>query len=162
MLPFAQSSAHAEEVVQDVLFKIWSRRETLVGILSLEKYLLRMAKNQLLDHLKKQAIEQKYRNRLEVADRAPANGEEELLLKEYHQLAQDAIGKLPDKQREVFLLRHRHDLTLDEIARSTGSSRAAVQKNLVRATRFIRDYLRDAGEWAFPMVCLLLAAAHEL
>ena len=68
MFPFAISRPFAEDLVQNVLFKLWARMETLVGILSLEKYLMRMARNQLLDNLKKQAREQKYFGRIPVEE----------------------------------------------------------------------------------------------
>lgn len=157
VFPFALSRLFAEEIVQDVLFKLWTRRETLLGILSLEKYLLRMAKNRLLDHLKQKATEQKHLHRLAVTDSVPSYADDGLLLKEYHQIAWDAINNLPQKQKEVFLLRHREDMTVDEIAAATGSNKAAVQKNLVRAVQFIKEQLRSHGDWALPLVYLLIS-----
>ena len=157
VLPFALGKPFAEDLVQDVLFKLWTRRETLVGIISLEKYLLRMAKNQLLDNLKKQATEQKYLGRLQVEESIPSPANTDLLFREYHQIAWNAIDQLPAKQKEVFLLRHRQDMTVDEIAGTLQCSRAAVQKNLTRAVRFIKDQLRHQAGWTFPLICLLIA-----
>lgn len=116
-----------------------------------------MAKNRLLDHLKREATHQKHLLQLPIADNIPAYADEGLLLKEYHQIALDAINKLSQKQQEVFLLRHREDMTIDEIAAATGSSRAAVQKNLVRAVRFIKQQLVHYGDWALPIIFLLLS-----
>ncbi|QEC42974.1 RNA polymerase sigma factor [Pseudobacter ginsenosidimutans] len=157
VLAFALSRPFAEDLVQDILFKLWTRRETLVGILSLEKYLMRMARNQLLDNLKKQATEQKYLSRVTVEETISSHPNSDLLFREYHQMAWNAINQLPAKQKEIFLLRHLQDMTLDEIAGTLQSSRAAVQKNLTRAVRFIKDQLRHQAGWTFPLICLLIA-----
>lgn len=156
VFPFALSRPLAEEIVQDVLFKLWTRKETLVGILSLEKYLLRMVKNQLLDQLKKKTTEQKYLQQLPAAEHIPSYADDGMLFKEYHEIAWNAINNLPKKQKEVFLLRHRNDMTLDEIAEITGNTKAAVQKNLVRAVQFIKDKLRNHGDWALYLIYLLI------
>ncbi len=160
VFPFALSRPFAEEIVQEVLFKLWIRRETLVGILSLEKYLQRMAKNKLLDHLKKQTTEQQHIHRLSVVKSITAYADDDLLFKEYHQIAWDAINKLPEKQKEVFLLRHRGDMTLDEIASATGSTKAAVQKNLTRAVHFIKDQLRSHGVLTFSAICFIFSLQY--
>ena len=157
ILPFADSSDTAEEVVQEVLFKLWSRRETLLGIESLEKYLMRSTRNQLLDHRKKETIEHRYRGKVPIsAPGSPAwSAEDELSYKEYVKVAWSAIAQLPEKQREVFLLRQRRDLTAVEIADEIGTTPEAVRKNLSRATQFVRDYLKAHSEWLGLFLILL-------
>jgi RNA polymerase sigma-70 factor (family 1) len=162
VLAFAFSRHYAEDIVQDTLFKLWTRRETLIGILSLEKYLMRMARNKLLDHLKKQATERKHIGWLSVEETVPSNVSNELLLKEYNQIAWNAINQLPEKQREIFLMRHRQDMTLDEIAAALHSNRAAVQKNLTRALHFIKTRLHHHDEWGLLILYLLMTLPEVL
>ena len=157
VLLFALSRHNAEDIVQDTLFKLWTRRETLIGIISLEKYLMRMARNKLLDYLKKQATEQKHLNRLSIEGTVPSNVSNDLLFKEYNQIAWNAINRLPEKQREIFLMRHRQDMTLDEIAAVLHSNRAAVQKNLTRAVNSIKSRMRRHGEWGLLIFYLVIA-----
>jgi RNA polymerase sigma factor (sigma-70 family) len=153
---FSSSDIEAQEIVQDVLFRLWVRRETLLGINSLEKYLQRMAKNLLLDKLKRKAVEQKYITHLAQTGETHTHSEDQILFREYHRIAIEAINQLPPKQKEVFLLRHKEDMTLAEIADYTNSSVMAVQKNLFRAVQYIKTFLREHGDLgAFLLLTLL-------
>ncbi len=147
ILPFSIDKTEAEEVVQDTLFKIWIRRETLAGINSLEHYLQRIARNILIDRQRARAVQQKYYGRITGTDRIEAQAEEDYLLKQYHVIAREAINSLSDRQREIFLLRHSGDLSLAEIAAHTRSSVPAVQKNLTRAVQFIKTCLLNNKDW---------------
>ena len=147
ILPFSIDRTEAEEIVQDALFKIWTRRETLAGINSLEHYLQRIARNILIDRRRAKALQQKYYGRLTGTDRIEAQAEEDYLLKQYHLIARDAINRLSDRQREIFLLRHSGDLSLAEIATQTRSTIPAVQKNLTRAVQFIKTCLLNNKDW---------------
>ncbi len=147
ILPFSIDRTEAEEVVQDTLFKIWTRRETLAGINSLEHYIQRIARNLLIDRQRERAVQQKYYGQILSTDRIEAQAEEDYLLKQYHIIARDAINRLSDKQREIFLLRHSGDLSLAEIAAHTGSTIPAVQKNLTRAVQFIKACLINNKDW---------------
>jgi len=155
VFPFALNELSAEEIVQDVLFRLWVRRETLQGIASLERYLQRMAKNLLLDKLKRLSVEKKYIAHLTQFGNTRTNIEDDFLLKEYQKIAAEAIDQLPPKQKLIFLLRHSEDLTLAEIAARTGSTVMAVQKNLVRAVQFIKTALQKHGEWGTIIMILL-------
>lgn len=145
--PFADSDAEGEDTVQEVLFKLWARRETMIGIASLEQYLLRMTKNQLLDGRRKMAVEQKHLKALYTTPTEAPTVIAAYTFKEYIAAATAAINRLPEKQKTVFLLRHQQDYTLHQIAAMTGSSWEAVHKNLVRAVRFIKQHLRENSDW---------------
>ncbi|MBW8683765.1 RNA polymerase sigma factor [Chitinophaga rhizophila] len=155
--PFALGKEQAEEIVQEVLFRLWTRKETFVGVASLEGYLRRSARNLLLDIFRRQALEKKYMEQQGAVQHTQVSADDNLQLKEYHELAKQAIALLPQKQREVFILRHQQDMTLEEIAVYTNSSYDAVRKNLHRAVQFIKSFLKDHGEWVVCLVLLLLA-----
>jgi RNA polymerase sigma-70 factor, ECF subfamily len=60
-------------------------------------------------------------------------------------LVQQAVGKLPDKAREVVVLHYFTGLSHKEIAASLGLSQEAVHGRLVRARRILADQLRGNG-----------------
>jgi RNA polymerase sigma-70 factor (ECF subfamily) len=130
------------------------------GIASLEQYLLRMTKNQLIDGRRKRAVEQKHLNELAASRPQEQVTEDEYTLKEYLAVAEDAINRLPEKQKKVFLLRHRQDYTLDQIAAATGSSWEAVHKNLVRAVSTIKKELQQNSKM-FSVLLLFLMNAKK-
>jgi RNA polymerase sigma factor (sigma-70 family) len=160
IVPFAESSDIAEDMVQEVMFKLWARRETVLGITSLEKYLMRSTKNQLLDYRKKENREQRHRRSLSGAPGTRLvdtdTADKEMDFKEYLDVAKAAIDLLPDRQREVFLLRHKGNMTTDQIAQAIGSNPGAVRKNLARAVHFMKQHLRENSDWLGLLVLLFM------
>src|SRR5215470_12927018 len=57
-----------------------------------------------------------------------------------------ALGRLPEAQREVVVLRHLHGWSLHDIARHVGRSRAAVAGLLHRGLQQVRSELQGEGE----------------
>jgi RNA polymerase sigma-70 factor (ECF subfamily) len=57
------------------------------------------------------------------------------------------MRSLPDKQRLVFQLKIMDGMSIREIARVLGAAEGTVKSHLFRATRFMREALR---EWSQP------------
>ncbi len=55
----------------------------------------------------------------------------------------DALRRLSERQRSVFVLKHYEDLSLDEIARLLGLDVGTVKAHLARALAKLRNELRD-------------------
>jgi RNA polymerase sigma factor (sigma-70 family) len=72
-----------------------------------------------------------------------------------HQLGEvirAAVAELPDRQREIFTLRHFEEMSLQEIAEVQGCALGTVKSSLHRAVMTLRERLVDL----FP------GTAHEL
>jgi RNA polymerase sigma-70 factor (family 1) len=144
---FSRSQDLSEEIVQDAFVKIWDQREGLRNVQLFEPYLFKIAKNLLLDYLRKEKTQLKY-----LSSSPPVNEESEeyadsdLIYGQCFQLAQDAINMLPEKRRQIFELRTRDELSLDEIAEKLGISKSVVKKQLYTANHFVKEYLRKHGE----------------
>lgn len=91
-------------------------------------WVMRIARNAALDHLRKQkkwhdvdtdSDRDSYWERLPVDDRMP---DEYIDLRQRIDLLEACIEKLPQEQREVVLLRHETELSFREIAELTGVS----------------------------------------
>ncbi|HEU4641626.1 MAG TPA: RNA polymerase sigma factor [Gemmatimonadaceae bacterium] len=54
-----------------------------------------------------------------------------------------ALAKLPDEQREAFLLKHVEDLGYEEMAMLTGASVSALKMRVKRACERLRELLRE-------------------
>lgn len=60
---------------------------------------------------------------------------------EFRRRVQDAVALLPESQREVFVLRHFEDMTLEEIAVARGCALGTVKSSLHRAAAAVRERL---------------------
>lgn len=150
-----KSHEDAEEVIQDVFLKVWMKRETLPGILAFDDYLFRMAKNRLFD-IGKESARRRQLLRIVGPAEEPGSGDvhDDLLYREYHAAAQEAIRQLPERRKAIFLLNARDELSAREIAGRMGMSLPSVKKELREASYFIRDYLRRHAGWILLLIFL--------
>lgn len=130
----------AEELVQDVFFKLWSKRETLAEIDALKTYLYRAARNTALNHLRRHKLEAAFEER-EAARGEPSVTEatdDSTVATELAVAVQAAIGRLPGRCREIFLMSRDGGLTYGEIARELGISIKTVETQMGRALKSLR------------------------
>jgi RNA polymerase sigma-70 factor (ECF subfamily) len=133
----------AEDVVQEVFFKLWLMRTDLDRYDHIPALSLTITKHLSLNQLKKN--EREYDSpdeNMETGDLSPHAGLEQK--DELEQLLK-IVSRLPDLQQIVLRMKHIDGLETDEIAALTGSSPEAVRMNLSRARKKVRDWLLDKG-----------------
>lgn len=99
-------------------------------------FLFRTARNLALDHLRKmrtrgQTVEP-LDDVVEVPSPAPS-AETALVDQQRIRLFTEALGTLPPRCREVFLLHRLHQCSYQQIAQRLGISESAVEKHIIRA-----------------------------
>lgn len=84
---------------------------------------------------------------LESADEAHQDGAGEplLLRKQTLALLEEEIARLPDRQREAFLLRYWEELDVSETAETMGCSEGSVKTHCSRAVHALAKALEDRG-----------------
>jgi RNA polymerase sigma-70 factor (ECF subfamily) len=84
-----------------------------------------------------------------MTERVPAGGlspEEALLGRERRRKIAEALAKLPERQRSVFVLSHVEGRTSREVSALTGLNESTVRVHLFRAIRKLRTLLAaDSG-----------------
>ncbi len=135
----------AEEIVQEVFMKIWNVRNDLSSQKSLDAYIFTIAKNAILNTIRKTKSEQLY---LTWAQLNPGKNillEEELDFNELNRAYRKAIDTLSPKRKEVFLLSRDKNLSYTEIAHKMGISVKTVENQMTAALADIRKYLVTSG-----------------
>jgi RNA polymerase sigma-70 factor (ECF subfamily) len=132
----------AEEVVQEVFLLVWERRATWEIRTSIRSYLFTAVRNAALSYLRHERV---VRNReTEVRDlfHAPARSEEaETVEPETIAAVRQAVGRLPERCRQVFLLHREQGLTYAEVADVLGISPRTVEVQIGRALKSLRKAL---------------------
>jgi RNA polymerase sigma-70 factor, ECF subfamily len=82
----------------------------------------------------------------EVVPDERASAEQHLLAREHLAAVWKAVGRLPNQQRTVFLLRFVEEMSLEEIAQAIGVGVASVKTHLRRATMTVRQTVKVWGE----------------
>lgn len=143
----------AEEIVQDIFVKLWTKRQDLNIDLSLRAYLYRTALNKIInygDHLK---IRKTHQDHVLSAGNSMANHSNDLLKQEIQLLAAEAVNAMPEKRREVYLLSRHDGLKYSEIAQRLDVSVKTVEAHLSKALEQMRVYLKDY----IPVIVFALA-----
>lgn len=146
---YLKSPLLAQEVVQDVFLKLWFERKNIRKDLPLEAWLFTIAKNNLLNRLKKIAVEWKVMKDLGINNIESQTGndtEDKLQESQYNELLQEALGTLADKQRQVFLLAREEHLTYAQIGQRLHISPLTVKTHMARALEHIRAFFSSRGE----------------
>jgi RNA polymerase sigma-70 factor (ECF subfamily) len=102
----------SEDIVQETFTRAYMKRNTFKGRSSLYTWLVRIALNRALNHMKKQRPMDDLDPRMASA----SNPEAELASKELAQRIDRAIRELPSRQRMVFILRFHEKMPYREIS----------------------------------------------
>ncbi|WP_244526692.1 RNA polymerase sigma factor [Pseudozobellia thermophila] len=139
---FTKNHDNAEDIVQNVMVDIWSKRKKIKPELSLKNYLYKAVYNSFISHYRKQKpviyLEKKHIDAVESI--VESNHEE---MQRLIELVHREIDKLPKKCREIFLLNKRDGLTHTEISEHLDISLKTVEGHITRAFKILRDRLEE-------------------
>lgn len=136
----------ADSILQDVFLRIWERREQIDPEQPFKAYLYRIAENFVCDHFRKVARDTRLQVRLrQLTTELYAHVEEDILKKESEVLIWQAIAKLPPQRRLVFNLCKVDGKSYHEASELLGISESTISNQLVKATRFVKEYVSIAN-----------------
>ena len=138
---FLKEREDARDAVQDVLIKLWEKRELLGKIDNPEAFSMRMIRNRCLDKIKGSRSVPMNRE-AEVRMDVLASEEGDLSeCRDTVSLVRKLITRLPEQQRTVIHLRDVEQMEFEEIALITGMQVNAVRVCLSRARKQVREDL---------------------
>jgi RNA polymerase sigma-70 factor (ECF subfamily) len=152
-LHYLRDAADADEAVQDAFVKAYMHLGTFREELPFEVWFTRILINGCLDRLKARRRRDRWiappLTDAQGVERAPSeylpdrgpNPEERVLADERRQQVLTALGKLPERQRMVFVLSHFEGRSSREVSTLTGLNESTVRVHLFRAIRRLRALL---------------------
>lgn len=139
-----KNESAAEEVVQQVFFKIWEKREMLPDETMLKAYLYRAVHNESLNSIKRQKVRAGYqmyalRSTEQYAGNAASKVNMAALQHELHK----AMNCLPEQCRTIFQMSRFEDKKYKEIADELNISPKTVENQMGKALKILRTKLAD-------------------
>ena len=131
-----------EEVVQDLFISLWERRTVLAISTSIESYLFSSVKYLVIAQYKKNNLFEKYSNSLNQEVNNDNFTEQAVAFDELNEAYQNALKLLPERCREVFLLK-RSGLSQREISEKMDISEKTVENQMTKALKVLREALSD-------------------
>lgn len=149
-----QSAAEAEDLLQDVLCKIYERRAELTSITDLGPWLSRVLYNQFVDSTRKQK-----RRRLRVVTESEMPGEtsvdawaarepdpESAAVTQFDiDRVSEALQKLSEDHQTVLVMHDVEGYRLEEIRQITGIPTGTIKSRLSRARARLKEILKSEG-----------------
>lgn len=133
-----RSREEAEDVVQDVMLKVWDRPGNWKEVDSAEAYCCRMARNISLGRLALKGNHTEELNGQQVSVGRADLPNERVEKEESLGMLRKLIARLPEAQRMVVQLRDVEGMSYQEIARVLEVSEEWVKVNLFRARKEIK------------------------
>lgn len=153
-LGFVKEKAVAEDVVQDTFVQFWNNRERISCTGSAYAWLQRSVKNACVNIRIHEEVERKYEAEMLYVEE---EGEDWRAVEELQKLRQrlfDALDRLPERCREIFVLSCVEGLKYREIAEKMGVSENTVKTQIKLGYKKLRDELKQSD--AELVVWLLL------
>ena len=137
--------ADAEDVVQETMIKVWSKRDSWDDIANVEAFSMTICRNLALDHAKRRENENERLDADNVREPvAPSNPFEQAVNQDRVQIVRRIVDSLPEKQRSCIQLRDFEGKQYKEIASILTITEEQVKVNIFRARQTIKQKFLEA------------------
>ena len=139
-ISFVKAKEGAEEIVEDVIIKLWANKNGIANIENLPAFLFKATKNQSLNFLEKEkrnlaeALSETYANDIENETISPLD---HLILSELSQSFAVAVDSLPEKCRIIFKLVREEGFKYKDVAEILDLSVNTVNNQMASAIKRI-------------------------
>jgi len=136
-----RNGPESEDVAQEVLLKMWDRRDQLSEINNLEAWAIRATRNLSLDKMRHSAWRTGDVDALYAHASTTIATDKRVEEREAVDAVFDCMQKLPDLQRNILHLREVEEQSYEEIAQALDLTAAQVKVYLHRARKKVREML---------------------
>jgi len=155
-MKITKSQVAAEELVQECFIKLWLSRQNLPSIDNPVGYLHMMARNAGVDYLRRLSLDAGLQRKVWAGISETENPTlQKVQVSETQRLIDEAVAQLPDQQRAVFMLSRYEGLNYEQIGLQMGIAGNTVKNHLVKALKFIREYL--GNKYGSPVLLIIMS-----
>lgn len=158
VVKFVKTDEHTDDLCQEIFIKVWEKRQYLSEVSAFRPYLYKVAKNHILDFLRRAAVEQSLKESILRAGEQHYNAVEDTYQsEEYRRHLSDVLNSMSPRNQEVFKLCRDMEYTYDEAAEVLGISRNAIKKHMVKIVRLLKYSAQKSFGVSFSITALFLA-----
>ncbi len=130
----------AEEIIQELFYKLWKDREQIQIFRSVKSYLYGAVRNQSLQYCEQEAVRNQYREHMaSFAEESPDSSPlEELEDRELEEAIERTLEKLPERRRKIFQMHRWQGLKYKEIAETLAISVKTVEAEMTKTHQLLK------------------------
>jgi RNA polymerase sigma-70 factor (ECF subfamily) len=112
-----KSDQSAKDIIQEVFLKLWEHRHNIETIQNIEAWLYRLTENKIIDFLRKASADNRLKRKIwDSLQQIVNESEQYVAAKEYNQIIQKAIDKLPPQRRLIYQMNKDGGMNYQQIA----------------------------------------------
>lgn len=127
------------DLAQDTFITLWKKRKSLDPGQGYKSYVLTIARNTAISHLRRKKCFDKYLVNFEPPENDYMRQHIE---KDYWNITSSYINELPETHRQVFKLKRWNGLSNKEVAEHLGVSEKTVEYRMTKALSYLQSRLR--------------------
>lgn len=131
--------ALAKDITQDVFLKVCLSESRIQDIHDVNNYIFLITRNTLIDHFRKAAHDQKYRNSLKEKWLNPI--QQEMDRNHYGFILENALNQLSERQKTIYSLHSREGKSIGDIASELNLSSFTVKNHLAEARKNLKSII---------------------
>lgn len=128
----------SKDMMQEAFASLWISRQTIIPEKGYRSLILKIARNNALNQLRKQSYSSSYMAQLESESEDFMH---KVIENDYISKSVDIFSALPANYREVFILKRKRNMKNKEIAEYLGVSIKTVEYRMTQALRILREKL---------------------
>jgi RNA polymerase sigma-70 factor (ECF subfamily) len=139
-----QSPDLSKDLVQEVYITWWHKINDFNSNDEVLPYLYAILRNKILKQYQQSAVHLRYAISVSGKENPTEPASHSILLsKELQSLVDQEVHKMPDKMRQIYLLKKEEGISIREIAQKLGISEQTVKNQLQSAYKRLRMQLKD-------------------
>ena len=135
-----------DDVVQEVFCKVYGALKGFRGESSVYTWLYRITVNISLNAVRRQKLRDFFRidEVFDIKDEGSESPDELVEKQEHRTLIEEAVARLPEKQKAVFIMRYFEEMPYEDIAKVLKTTVGGLKANYFHAARKIGEYVNRA------------------
>ncbi len=137
---FIKNEEEAFDMTQDIFYKIWMHRKTMVNVISFKAYLFSAARHMIYNHYEHNLIKEKYASKQSLQS-DQYDLEEEYYAHELSLLIDIVVEQMPVQRKTIFKMSRKEGLSSEEIAERMNLNKRTVENHISNALHDLQKAL---------------------
>lgn len=139
---YTHNKEDSEEIVQETFIRIWEHRENIREDLSLNAYIIKIARNLIYNRAKRRVREKAMKTYYTNTEGVDNSTENQIIFSDLNKFENQLLDQLPQRRKEILQLK-KSGYSNTEIAEQLDISKSTVENSINKALKFLHAYFKS-------------------